>query len=664
MRNFYCILLMFLLCDTYAQEQIEQNQVDSKLPINQVERFQFLDSLSLALEADNYQEPYEETQIELIRVGKEIDSLDRVAYQAVGLSWYYNNIARQPEKSIQLTKDILQLDQSKIRDFYKGLLKRELADAYFFTGKNQEAIHEYKKAVLIFEELENDQVLAETLMYLSAPQSNVGHFVKAINALNRSLKLFEKTGDQYNITGMRIEMALLYSKYGFKKEANKQYDKLLEEGFANENQLSAVYINKANMAKDDKNFENHFKFLKRAEQFANKSDRKRFIMPAILLTKAKTYFNLNETKKANQNLDLFEKEYASSKSSFASDYKNIIAEKYKSQNKTSKAIAEFEELVKLHQENKNWSDVVDTRKELVELYKKNGQFDPALKNLTLLTALKDSIEDDKKIKALTFYKTKFETEKKDKQINQQESRIEILNFKNKNNQKIIAIVLSLAIILVLAVWFFQKYIQSKREKELQQDFSQRLLNAQEEERLKISSNLHDSIGQSLSLIKREIQQRELEDVDKLLGIAVQDLRNVSQSIYPYTLKNFGLSYAIQQLVSQIEKSTGLTFTIKIQDLKLADQQALNIYRLVQEASNNIVKHANANSVEITIMKKSNNILVKVIDNGEGFDVSYKLKTSKSFGLQTMHQRMQMIKGKLDIKSTKQGTALKALIPLD
>jgi signal transduction histidine kinase len=148
-----------------------------------------------------------------------------------------------------------------------------------------------------------------------------------------------------------------------------------------------------------------------------------------------------------------------------------------------------------------------------------------------------------------------------------------------------------------------------------------------------------------------------------MGTALQDLRNISQSIYPYTLKNFGLSYAIQQLISQIEKSTELSFKLKIQDITLKDQLALNIYRLVQEALNNIVKHANASSVEIIIMKISNRIIVKVLDDGEGFDVNYKLKTSKSFGLQTMQQRMQMIKGKLEMRSTKQGTILEAMIPL-
>ena len=246
MRAYIILALILVLSPVQAQKQIDTSKDSLNKPTSLLERFQYLDSLSLALEKENYRKPYEKTQLELIKVGKKIDSLDRVAYQAIGLSWYYNNIKRQPEKSIQLTKDILQLDQSKIRDFYTGLINRELGDAYFFTGKNKKAIQKYDQAVLIFEKLQNDQVLAETLMYLSAPQSNVGDFVNAINTMNRALKLFEKTSDQYNITGMRIEMALLYNKYGFEDEAKKQYNKLMEEGFANESQLSVVYINKAN----------------------------------------------------------------------------------------------------------------------------------------------------------------------------------------------------------------------------------------------------------------------------------------------------------------------------------------------------------------------------------------------------------------------------------
>jgi signal transduction histidine kinase len=663
LKNFYFLILVFFLCPFYAQQQSKQNQNDLEKTLDSTQRFEYLDSLALALEAENYKEPYEKTLVESIKIGKQIDSLDRVANQAIGLSWYYNNIVRQPEKSIQLNRDILKLDQSKITDFNKGLLHRELADAYYFTGQNIEALQEYEIAIHIFEELQDDQSLAETLMYISAPQSDVGDFINAINSMDRSLKLFEKTGDQYNITGMRIEMALLYSKYGFIKEAREQYDKLLEEGFANESQLSVVFINLANMAKDDENFEDHFEFLKRAEKLAKNSDRDQFILPAIVLTKANTYFSLNETKKANQYLNKFEKKYSESKKAFASDYKSILAEKYKSEKKIDKAINEYEELIQVHEENQNWSKVVDTRKELTELYKNTGQFDLALMNQTRLMVLKDSIENDKKIKALTFYKAKFETEKKDKQINQQESKIEILDLENKNKQKVIAIISSLALMVIIGIWLFRNYIQTKREKELQQNFSQRLLSAQEDERLSISRDLHDSVGQSLSLIKRETQQRNMHDIDKLMGTALQDLRNISQSIYPYTLKNFGLSYAIQQLISQIEKSTELSFKLKIQDITLKDQLALNIYRLVQEALNNIVKHANASSVEIIIMKTSNRIVVKVLDDGEGFDVNYKLKTSKSFGLQTMQQRIQMIKGKLEMRSTEQGTVLEALIPL-
>ena len=208
---------------------------------------------------------------------------------------------------------------------------------------------------------------------------------------------------------------------------------------------------------------------------------------------------------------------------------------------------------------------------------------------------------------------------------------------NENKRKLIVIILTVSVFSILIILFLRKYLQSKREQQLQKNFSQRLLSVQEEERLKISRDLHDSIGQSLSLVKREVQQREISDIDQLLGNTIKDLREVSQSIYPYNLKNFGLAYAVEQLSLKIEKTTSLHIKLKIQDIdKAADEDlVLNIYRLIQEALNNIVKHANAKHVVIIVMKKSSEIIVKVKDDGDCFDVKYKMKTSKSFGLQTM-----------------------------
>jgi signal transduction histidine kinase len=240
-----------------------------------------------------------------------------------------------------------------------------------------------------------------------------------------------------------------------------------------------------------------------------------------------------------------------------------------------------------------------------------------------------------------------------------------LNLENKNKQKLILIILTLSVFSVFILLIVRKYVQSKREQKLQENFSQRLLNVQEEERLKISRDLHDSVGQSLSLVKREVQKREIAEIDHLLGTTIQDLREVSQSIYPYNLKKFGLSYAVQQLSNNIESTSELKVKLKIQDIdkEAGEELILNIYRLIQEALNNVVKHAHAKHIEVVVMKKPSEVVVKIKDDGEGFDVKYKMKTSKSFGLQTMQQRINIIKGKFSIESNLEGTKLEAYIPL-
>lgn len=628
-------------------------------------RFSVLDSLSLVLEDENYVKPYEKVQLELIDLGIKIDSIDRVAYQGIALSWFYNNIQRQPKKSVELTKNLLELDQSKIRDFYIGLLYRELADAYFFLGDNTLSIQHYELAVEIFEALDNKKVLAETLMYLSAPQSNIGDFVNAIQTMEVALQLFEEVEDQYHISGMRIEMGLLLKKYGFLDEAEEQYQLLLDEGQATSAQLSAVYINKANIAKANEDYEGFFKFMDLAEQHAIESDRPDFILPVVMLSKVEVYFSLNDIQNANEVFSAYQENYKSTQTAFESPITKINALKLLSEGNLKAAIVEYEKLVELESSKKNWAKVVEAKKNLADLYQEVNDDAKALQNQSQYIKLKDSIEQDKKLKALGYYKTQFETERKDKQISQQSSQIQVLNLQNENKQKLITIILTVSVFSILIILFLRKYLQSKREQQLQENFSQRLLSVQEEERLKISRDLHDSIGQSLSLVKREVQQREILDIDQLLGNTIKDLRDVSQSIYPYNLKNFGLSYAAEQLCAKIEKTTDLQIKLKIQDIgKVADEDLiLNIYRLIQEALNNIVKHANATHVVVIVMEKSNEIVVKVKDNGDGFDVKYKMKTSKSFGLQTMQQRINIIKGKLNIESTDEGTELEAYIPL-
>lgn len=662
-----------LLASTFlfAQEDNSPNQTVSSKTIQELkfktkqDRFHYLDSLSLVLEEENYRPPYEDVQLELIDLGIQIDSLDRVAYQAIGLAWYYSNIVRNPKKSIKLTQRILIEDTSNIRDFYVGLLYRELGDAYFFTGENTFAIGEYEKAIRIFEALQNKQILAETLMYLSAPQSNTGDFVNAINTMNRSLHLFEETGDKYNVTGMRIEMGLLFSKYGFVEEARQQYDLLIEEGFANDSQLSAAYINKANLAKTEKNYQDYFNNIELAQKHAKSSDRLAFIMPTILLSKAEVLFILGRYDEGNKVFETFNDNYSQSTSSLFPVYKNVRAEKYRNENKLKQAINELEELLRYSEERNDWSEIAKTKSKLVELYTQTNQLNLALSNQSSYLALRDSIEEDKKIKALSYYKTLFETEKKDKQITKQESEIEILHLENQNKQKLILIVLVASIFSIGSVWFFRKYLQTKREQALQQNFSQQLLRIQEEERLKISRDLHDSVGQSLSLLKRNSPTNSNDENDKLLATSIQELREVTQAIYPYTLKKFGLSYALENMVANINKTMPINFKLKIQDLsnEVNENYILQIYRLLQEATNNIIKHAEAKNVVISVMKRENEIHLKVVDDGNGFDVKYKLATSKSFGLQTMHQRIQMLKGKLEIQSNLKGTEISALIPI-
>gem|GEM_PF-6439097 len=635
-----------------------QDQVPTKNTKEKVRRFVYLDSLSLELEAQNYIPPYEETQLELIEIGIKIDSLDRVAYQAIGLSWYYNNISNQPRKSLALNTKILALDSTAIRDFYTGLLYREKGDAHFFLKDNQAAIESYNKAISIFERLENIQILAETLMYLSAPQSNVGDFVEAINTMRKSLALFEETGDVYNVNGMRIELGLLYSKYGFKEEALIQYNSLLETESVNPPQKAVTLLNKANLLKAEKKFEVYFELINEAITVAENSNRKDFILPNLLLGLAETSYQLGNSDEAESYLTNFESAYGLNNKSLELQYKSVQVEKLLKEENYQQALEELNFLLENHLLSKNWSDVVKTRKRMVKPYQELGNTKKALEHQIEFTKLKDSIEEDKKLKALSYYKTQFETEQKDRKIAEQYSDITVLQLENESKQKTIVLIAAIGFFLVISTRFFYLKKQHKKESELQSNFSQQLMQTQEDERLRISRDLHDSVGQSLSIAKRELGANNTK-LDGILNHTIDEVRQISQSIYPYTLEKFGLSYAVEKQIEQIKNSSEINIQLKLQDLdkELNKNEKLNIFRLIQEALNNTLKHAEATKVSVSLMKLPSFIQLQIEDNGKGFNYKHQVKNSKSFGLQSMQQRADLLNADLNIKSDANGTCI-------
>lgn len=172
----------------------------------------------------------------------------------------------------------------------------------------------------------------------------------------------------------------------------------------------------------------------------------------------------------------------------------------------------------------------------------------------------------------------------------------------------------------------------------------------------ISREIHDNIGQVLSLVRINLNTLKAPDdidkvnlMDELMGKAITDLRSLSHSLDADHIRNKGWLAAVNKLLADLEK-TG-KYKIHIQqeeDLPtLGNDKPIILFRMIQEIINNIIRHAAADTIHLDTRKENSNLVIKVRDNGKGFDTD---KNSGGVGLQNLKNRARMINADLSINS--------------
>ena len=213
-----------------------------------------------------------------------------------------------------------------------------------------------------------------------------------------------------------------------------------------------------------------------------------------------------------------------------------------------------------------------------------------------------------------------------------------------------------------------------------QGLSQRLLEAQETERRRIARELHDQIGQDLSVIKINLQSLKRLPADALTSHVDETIRvvegvlntarNLSLELRPSMLDDLGLAAALRWYLDRQAQRTGflLQFSADSVDTRLQPTIETACFRLAQEAITNIMRHAKAQHVQVTLQVSQEELQMHIIDDGNGFDVDAaraRAARGESFGLLGMEERALLAGGKLEIMSNSgQGTTVTARFPLN
>ena len=231
-----------------------------------------------------------------------------------------------------------------------------------------------------------------------------------------------------------------------------------------------------------------------------------------------------------------------------------------------------------------------------------------------------------------------------------------------------------AVMLIIFGALFYYYIEtSKKKKKELEEFKERIIEQQESEWKVIAGELHDSIGQNLSAINIFLQQElknsaepssRVIEASSLVIETVDEIRRISQRLYPKQIERLGLTVSIEAMIQRISAASGINFDCKIDNIDnlLTRENEVQYFRVVQELVNNIMKHSGARNVTFIVRKSVMFLVTEINDDGIGFESTD--PAGLGFGLINIDERLRMIKAVYEFNSAKgKGTNFKITVPI-
>ena len=218
----------------------------------------------------------------------------------------------------------------------------------------------------------------------------------------------------------------------------------------------------------------------------------------------------------------------------------------------------------------------------------------------------------------------------------------------------------------------------EKETRAQEEFSKRLIQSEEEERKRIAAGLHDSLGQNLLIIKNrallgiknkkeEFLREQLSEISSAASTTLDEVRQIAYNLHPYQLSRLGLTKAIRSIITNVKDTSSINFSDDLENIDnlFSKEAEINIYRIVQENINNIIKHSEAKNAFVKISKQESSVTILIEDDGKGFDkenIYDEKKKMKGFGLENIRKRITLLNGEFSINSTN-GTKVNITIPV-
>jgi signal transduction histidine kinase len=239
-------------------------------------------------------------------------------------------------------------------------------------------------------------------------------------------------------------------------------------------------------------------------------------------------------------------------------------------------------------------------------------------------------------------------------------------------QNVLSLQILLCLVAVPLLFLSAVMSEARHTAETLRNTSGNLIESQEQERRRISRELHDNLGQELALAKAKLDELIIEsqpsvqpgltDLSNQLASISTTAREISHGLYPSQLEYVGLSTAIKRLCDEIGRGKRFAIHLAVNRLpQLPPSISLCLYRIVQEALHNVMKHSLAKHVEVRLAADDGRVLLRIADDGVGFDLSH---NTEGLGLPSMRERARSVGGTIEIGSSpKTGTQIEVRVNL-
>lgn len=663
-------LLFFFSSGIIAQNTGLDEKIDQlKKEIAQAEdarKIQLTDSLITLVE---FNEDYNYSSLikDNIALALQLDSIDLATKHTADFIYYQNIILGRPEKGLQVFEDYKGKEQQGNNYVYMTNLYLYGADSFFYLGNELATLEELNTAEKYAKLAKNERRIATVVVRKGMAEAEMGQAAEASQKYRYAANIFQEVKDTIQYLNTLSVLSILYSQNDFFEEAKK----VREDGIALSKKtqgtpfLTDFYFNSGADCRMKSDYTNWIRYLQLAKKENEKSQQKNFRVPIILSELAIAAAITDSIPLAEKYLAEFKSQVPNyDKQSNKTYYIEILKQLAFANKSYDEALRYGAEHLALKRQENSYIEIINAEKFVADVYKAIGNKNKENEHLVSYYKIKDSISSVKNVQNLSYYQTIFETEKRDLKIQAQESDIALLDEKNKvKNQWLLFGGLG-----TLAFFGFILMVRSrnnaKNRQKLQENFTKDLLKTQENERARIASELHDSVGQKLLILKNSFLGKEKEakkEID-LVSETIKEVREMSHNLHPFQFEKLGLITSLKNMIETFQKNSNVFYSeeIEIQDGLIAKEKEIYIFRMLQEAITNVEKHAEANACNLSTHESKGDVVFILKDNGKGFETT---TITQGLGMKTLQERALFIKADLKIKSTpRKGTTMTLKIP--